>query len=108
MGLAILGIFYVILATIAVIIQILLYKSNSGSKYSNMIFILNMIFALFLSYISYTSFPSNYYGQKIISIFWAIMAIVGVITRSKTKQNLTINKIILSISIIGSFIQPLI
>ncbi len=103
MALGTLFIFYIVLFIIAGIIQYLLYKSKH--KTNNSIFIINMIFAILLSYISFTALPSNFSGQKSIAIVWSVIAIFAVIIKLIAGKYSMLSKIMLSLAIIGGFLQ---
>ncbi|HLQ83609.1 MAG TPA: hypothetical protein VK121_07220 [Pseudogracilibacillus sp.] len=103
MSLGILLVFYIILVILAGIIQYLLYKSKH--KNNNKIFFINMIFAIFLSYVSFTALPSNFSGQKFIAIAWSLIAIFAVIIKLITGKYSMLSKIMLSLSISGGFLQ---
>lgn len=102
MALGVLMIFYIVLTVIGLIIQFLLYKGKR--KTNNSIFIINMLFAIFLSYISYTALPTNYTGQKLIAIVWSVIAILAVLLKLTTNKPSTLSKLMLSLSIIGNIL----
>lgn len=103
MALGVLFIFYLVLISVAVILQFLLYKSKYKS--SNGIFIINMLFVIFLTYLAYTALPTNYTIQKSIAIFWASFAVLAVVLKLITGKSSVVSRVILSLSIIGSFLQ---
>ncbi len=103
MALGVLFVFYLILISVAVILQFLLYKSKYKS--SNGIFIINMLFVILLAYIAYTALPENYTIQKSIAIFWASFAVLAVVLKLITGKSSVVSRVILSLSIIGSFLQ---
>lgn len=94
-------IIYSALAVIAVAAQIVLYND----KARNGIYILNMLIGLLLAYIVYTSLPENFEMQKNIALGIASMSIIGLILKSINRNFAYISKILLSISIVGGFIQ---
>ena len=107
MALGILSIFFGVLVVVAIVLQFLLYKNKEGSKSNNIIFIINMIFVIFLSYIAYTALPINFTGQKIIALVWSIIAIIGIIVKLKTKQAEMVSKLILTVATVGALVQNL-
>ena len=103
MALGVLMIFYLVLIIIAAIIQFLLYKSKYKSK--NSIFFINMLFVIFLAYIAYTALPTNYTVQKSIAILWASIAVIAVVLKLITGKSSVVSKVMLSLAIVGSFLQ---
>lgn len=103
MALGILAIIYGVLIVLTILVQFLLYKGNKTTK--NNIFIMNMLLALVLSYISYTSFPTNFTGQRIIAVVLAIIAVVGLVIKFTKEDFIHASKIMLSIAVFGSLIQ---
>ena len=102
MALGILAIIYVVIIIFTIAIQFLLYKNNGKSM--NSIFIMNVALGIILAVIAYTSLPTNYTGQRILSITLGVLAILAVFVKLKN-TNLLTSKIILSVSVIGGFIQ---
>ncbi len=94
-------ILFVILGIIAVAIQFLLYKKEAR----NSIFIINMLFAIVVSYLTFTSLPTNFTSQRFLAIGWSLIAIVAVILKLNVKINPNISKVILSLSVLGSLLQ---
>lgn len=105
MALGILMIIFIVLIVIGIIIQIFLYRSSNDSKHYNLIFIINMLFGILLSYLAYTSLPSNYIGQRILAGSWMIIAILAMLMKSKMRGSEFISKMMLTISIVGGFSQ---
>ena len=95
-------IFYIVLAVIGLIVQFILYKGKR--KTNNSIFVINMLFTIFLSYISYTALPTNYTGPKMIAIIWSIIAILAVLLKLTTNKPSTLSKLMLSLSIAGNLL----
>src|SRR5699024_11457514 len=103
MSLGILLVFYIILVILAGIIQYLLYKSKH--KNNNKIFFINMIFAIFLSYVSFTALPNNFSVQKFIAIAWSLIAIFAVIIILIYVNYSMLSKIMLFLFISGGFLR---
>lgn len=101
MALGVLNILYIVLLIIGITIQVLLYTSKNKSK--NNIFISNLVFALILSYLVYTSLPTNYTDQKVLAIMLGGISIIGFFINLYAKKLLILSKIMISLSIIGSF-----
>lgn len=102
MALGILRLLYIVMLVIVLVIQSLLYKNKDET--SNNIFIVNMLFAILLSYLAYTSLPTNFTGQRILAIALGIISVLAVVLKLNTEKNIIVSKVILSISIVGSFL----
>lgn len=103
MALGVLWILFIVLAIIAIILQYLLYKNN-GTK-QNTIFIGNAILGFILSYIAYTALPINLTGQRNLAIGLAVIIVVALLLRFVMKRYEIASKLLLSVAIVGSFIQ---
>lgn len=102
MALGVLNIIYIVLVIIAISLQVLLYLNKSGR--GNSIFILNVVFAIILSYLAYTSLPTNYTSQRFIAIVLGVIPILGIFIKSKSKSFLLGSKLLLTVSILGTFL----
>lgn len=99
-----LAIIYAVLISAAVLLQFLLYKG--GRKISNnTIFLLNVALIAVLAFINFSSQPSNFVIQKIISIAWIVLAGLAFVLKSKGKESLDTSKKLLTIALIGAIIQ---
>lgn len=103
MALGLLKIMYIVLVVIAVIIQFLLYRNKNELK--NGIFIINMVFGIILSYMVFTSLPTNFTNQRILAIVLGLIAAIAVVLKLKSEKFIMASKIMLSVSIIGGFFQ---
>lgn len=100
MALGILGIIYILLLVLAVALQILLYKSKGKSQIG--IFIVNALFVLLLAYLSFTSLPTNFLGQRILAASAVLIAIIAVVIRLKAKKFTFPSKLMLTLATLGS------
>lgn len=105
MALGILMIIFIVLIITAVIIQILLYRQKGDSK--NNIFIINMLLGLLLSYLAYTSLPSNFIEQKILAIAWGIISVLALVVKLSSRKFIVASKVMLTVAILGSLVQLL-
>ena len=103
MALGLLKVLYIVLVVIAVIIQLLLYRNKNELK--NGVFIINMLFGIILSYMIFSSLPTNFTNQRILAIVWGLIATTAVILKLKSEKLIMASKIMLSVSIIGGFFQ---
>lgn len=107
MALGSLEIFFLVLILVAIVLQILLYKNYKQSKSLNLVFIINMVFVILLSYIGYTALPVNFVGQKIMALAWLLIAIIGIQVKLKTNQSLMVSKLIFTVATVGALAQIL-
>lgn len=98
MALGILEIMYIGLIILAIGIQVVLYKS----KTNNSIIIINMLFGLLLSYLAFTSFPTNFTIQRTLAIVMGIVAVLAVVMKFRSEELVFLSKIAFSISIVVS------
>lgn len=103
MALGILSIIYGIIILTALIVQVLLYKVKNNRQ--STIIIINGIVVFVIFFFIYTSLPTNFILEKIISFIWPIMALVGFFMGLKFNKYKRIRQVLLSISIIGSLVQ---
>lgn len=104
MALGVLNIFYIVLGVIGVGLQGFLYFGNEKFISNRVVFILNMLFGIIISYLVFTSLPSNYSLQRIMAILIGLISILAMIVRVKDISSM-VAKIMLSISVIGGLIQ---
>lgn len=103
MALGILAIIYIVLIITTLVIQVLLYKGKNESK--NSIFIVNILFVFLLSFIVFSSLPTNYIWQRILAIVWPAISILAIVVKIKAKQFILASKVMISVSIFGCLIQ---
>lgn len=106
MALGYLGILLFALILISIILQLALYKIKDYR--SNTIYIFNAIFAFILSYLNFTSQPTNFTGLRILSLIWAGFGVVGLVAKIKYTNSYKAARYFLSIAVIGGMIQLLI
>ena len=63
-----------------------------------------MLFGVLLSYIAYSSQPSNYTTQIVISLSLGLLAVLALLLKLNTKTPLIATKVMLTVSIVGSLI----
>lgn len=91
-----LQIIFIVLVIIVAIGQGVLYFKKDRN---NGVFIFNIILALIIAYMGYTSFPSNFSTEKMLSIILGLLGLISLIPYYMKK--ILISKIILSVSLIG-------
>lgn len=101
MALGILMIVFIVWIIVSIIIQILLYKKES----KNSVFMINMLFSMLLSYITFTSLPMNYTEQKVIAIAWGGLSLLALALKLKEGNFIIVSKVMLTIAIVGSLVQ---
>ena len=103
MALGVLGIIAVVTMIAGLALQILLYIG----KYRNnsLIFILNVVLALIVAYMSFTALASNFIAQKVLAVGLGILSLLAAVLRVQTTGSHMMSKIMLSISVVGGIIQ---
>lgn len=102
MALGVLMVTYIVLLIIAAVLQILLYRRQN--KTNNGIFLVNMLLGIILAYLAFTSFPSNYTGQRSIALVFGIVAVLALILKFTNRKFIFVSKIMLTVTIIGTLV----
>ena len=105
MALGSLAILYLIIIVSALALQVLLYKTNTSPKKQGLYYILNLVFSFILSFIVYTSLPSNFINEQRLALLWSGIAIVGFVIRINRKDSNLLSHIMVTIAIVGSLVQ---
>lgn len=108
MALGILKIFYILIIVSIISCQILLYKPNTKVRNEGLYFILNVVLVFLLSYIVYTSLPSNFAIQKVLTLVWSALATLAFLVRINVNKSLIVSKLMLTVALIGNLVQLLI
>ena len=98
-----LKIIYIILAIVVLAAQFLLYARPNTFG----IFIINLILALVICFISFTARASNDTTERMIVLALGALSLVAIVPRYTNKKNITLSNILLSISLIGGLIYSL-
>ena len=93
--------FSFILLILSLYITFLLYKNTNN----NGIFIFNVVIGITLSFLIFTSLPTNYTTQKYLSLIWGALAVLAIIIKSINIKNLTVSKVMLTVSLFGGLIH---
>lgn len=101
MALGILKIVFFALIILVAIGQFALYKN----RWRQGTIIGNTILGVIISYMAFTSLPSNYTGQRGLALVWGVVALVAFVLDLRSKDTLLLSKILLTISVIGGIIQ---
>ena len=104
MALGILKIVFIALIILVAMGQFALYKNRwrQGATIGN------TILGVIISYMAFTSLPSNYTGQRGLALVWGVVALVAFVLDLRSKHTLFLSKILLTISVVGGMIQLLI
>lgn len=96
--LEVLLIIFGILLVMAILLQFLLYSSRYGKN--KIVYLGNVILAIIVAAMSYTSFPENYSVARFIALILGLLSLLGLVLRYKDEKEETMSKILVSISLI--------
>ena len=105
MALAVLSILYIVIIIAAVGSQILLYKPNTKEENKAVYFGLNIILIFALSYIVYTSLPSNQEIRNVLPLAWSGLAVLAFMIKLNTNKAALLAKLLLTLGLTGNLIQ---
>lgn len=97
MALGYLAILYSLLIVLALVFQFLFY-----SRLDKFSYLVNMIYSLSLTYLVYSSQPSNYMVSKSVAIFFGLLSVVSFIIRDKKSK---LSRLLMSLSILAGLVQ---
>lgn len=97
----ILLIIFIVLALLALIGQVFLYKEHP----STVVFLFNGLLAIIFSWMIFTSLPTNFTNEKIIASIWGIIAMISVIMQFSNRKLYTLSKLLLSVAVVGGLIH---
>lgn len=97
-------IFLVISYIVGLVLQFFLYKKNSNGDTKSIIYLLNVLYAMGLSYLAYTSLPSNYTLQKNITLIFGLLSVVSFIFKNRKIGRIAVNNMMITLSILGSIV----
>lgn len=103
MALGVLYIMNIIIVLGVIIAQFFLYKDRSSMKF----FMINLALGVLLSFLVFTSLPTNYTGQKMFALVLGVLPFVGLYLKTQDKNDL-LARVLLSVAIFGNLIQFLI
>lgn len=99
----VLRIIFIILGITALFLQYLLYQEDT----KDIVYIINMVLAIIIAFIAFSSLPTNYTIQKIIVLILGLSGASSIFVKERTNQPM-IPKAMLTVSIIGNIILLLV
>ena len=100
MALGFLMILYVSILLLA-IIGIILMLTIKKEKYVNIVFVMNAVFSLILTYLHATSLPTNFYLEITVAYAFGVLTIVALVLKFGLKKYEQLAKYLVLLSIIG-------
>lgn len=91
-------IIYLILGIVSLLLQYFLYQKEAQES----IYLINMVIGILLAFIAFSSFPSNYTGQRFLALIFGLTGASAIFVKETVEQEM-IPKIMLSISIFANF-----
>lgn len=103
MALGVLLIINILIVLGVIIAQFFLYKDRSSMKF----FMINLALGILLSFLVFTSLPTNYTIQKMLAVILGVLPLVGLYLKTQDINDL-LARALLSVAIFGNLIQFLI
>ena len=100
MALGLLMILTVVILLLAIIGIILMFFVKN-EKYVNVVFVVNAIYSLIITYLHATSLPTNFYLQITIAYAFGLVTIIALILKFGLKKYEQVAKYLVILSIIG-------
>lgn len=103
MALGILLIMNIIIVLGVIIAQFFLYQDRSSMKF----FMINMALGILLSFLAFTSIPTNFTAWRMLSLGLGILPLIAFYLHKQEKNDI-IARVLLSVAIFGNLAQFLI
>lgn len=81
MALATLGIIFIVMAAITILSIALLFIKEGGFVKSNIVFSIIGVWGIFVSYMAFSSLPTNYFLERVLTLGVGIIPIGAVLLR---------------------------
>ncbi len=94
-------IIFVIMTIMSLGALALLFIKNGEYGNNKIIFIAIGMWSIFVSWMNYTSLPSNYLIQGLISIVFVLLALIAIFLKMRNDEKDFIARVIMAISIVG-------
>lgn len=96
--------FLILFYGLGVLLQVVLYKTNVNGDIKKLIYVLNVIYGIMASVIVYTGYPSNDIVGRVISALVGLLCIVSIACKNKKIGRIAVPNLVLTVSILTSFI----
>ena len=103
MALGILLIMNIMIVLGVIIAQFFLYKDRGNKKF----FLINIALGILLSFLLFTSLPTNYTAQRILALALGVLPLIGLYLQTQGKNDL-LARVLVSVAIFGSLVNLLI
>ncbi len=105
MALGVLELIFYGLGILALLMQVLLYKGGMSETVEKVVYGGNVVLALAVVGILYTSLPSNFSGPQLVAVLWGVLAVVSLMFLYTRNSNKQVGKYIVSLSLLGALVQ---
>ena len=100
MALGILLIMNIIVFLGVVIAQVFLYIDRASNKF----FVINIVLAILIALLVFTSLPTNYTAQRMIALTLGALSLIAYYLKTQDKNDF-LSRILVSIAIFGNLVQ---
>lgn len=97
MAMSLLYILFIILVSVSLLSIILLYKLKS-EKSQSFVFYFLCVWSLLITFINFTSLPSNYTVSKVLSSLWGLLTLISVFVKIKYTHKNNLSNLLVSAS----------
>lgn len=99
--------FFIFLLVITFVLQFILFTTKDNTKKHRRTLIANLLLVFALSFLAFSSLPSNYVIQKAVVIIWPILSLASVAIEFKSDKPSNVSDMMMTVAIIGAIIQML-
>ena len=104
MSLGILNIVFLIICIFVLCAIFALYLNKGSLAQNNSIFIIIALVNIIVSILAFTALPKSFMTYKVLFILCAVVALIAVIVKFKKGTDYNIARLLLLISLLGTFI----
>ena len=100
-------IFFVFLLVLGFALQFALFYTREDSKKHVVAFVFNVLLVFGVSLIAFTSLPSNFTIERMISLIWPILSLVALGLEVKIGKTSRLPELLVAGSLVGAIIQTM-
>ena len=100
-------IFFIFLLVLSFGLQFALFYTREDSKKHFIAFVFNVLLVFGVSLISFTSLPSNFMVERMISLIWPILSLVALGLEFKIGKSSRLPELLVAGALVGAIIQTM-